>query len=381
MPASGNDGRGKDRDAKRSDGARHQGGRGARGRGEGAIAALDLGTNNCRLLVARPDGPTFKIMDAFSRAVRLGEGVEGSNLLSDAAQDRALKALRICAGKIRHHRVREARLVATEACRRAVNGRDFIRRVNRETGLSMDIITAEEEARLAVAGCAPLIDPEAEQLLVFDIGGGSTELIWIDMSGTPSARRENLVRALAPLGRGQSETATARAAAAHISDWISVPMGVSTLHDRFADIKNDAERFNMMSWHFEERLTPFGPYDIVDRGALTHRLQVIGVSGTATTFGALHLGLKTYDRTRVDGLWMEADGAADVADNLVSMATQDRMMHPGIGRGRSELVISGAAILMTILRLWPVDRFRIADRGLREGILYGLLQARKDRQG
>lgn len=360
------------------EGARRRRGasRGGRGRGEGPIAALDLGTNNCRLLVARPHGKSFEVVDAFSRAVRLGEGVEGSNLLSEAAQDRALKALRICAGKIRHHRVRDQRIVATEACRRALNGREFVRRVNRETGLALDIISPEEEARLAVAGCAPLIDPEAEQLLVFDIGGGSTELIWIDMSGTPVSRRENLVRALAPLGRGSQETATARAAAAHIEDWISVPMGVSTLHDRFAETRNDAERFAMMSLHFEERLAPFGPYG----GADTRRLQIIGVSGTATTFGALHLGLTGYDRSLVDGLWLPADGAADVADGLLAMDRSVRAGHPGIGRGRSELVVSGAAILMTILRLWPVARMRIADRGLREGILYGLIQARRDRQ-
>jgi exopolyphosphatase/guanosine-5'-triphosphate,3'-diphosphate pyrophosphatase len=272
--------------------------------------------------------------------------------------------------------VRDARIVATEACRRALNGREFVRRVVRETGLMMDIITAEEEARLAVAGCAPLIDTEAEQLLVFDIGGCSTELIWIDMSGTPSGRRESLIRALAPL---RHETATARAAAAHIADWISIPMGVSTLHDRFSDIGNDAERFTLMSWHFEERLAPFGPYDAADPAALTEKLQIIGVSGTATTFGALNLGLRAYDRSQVDGLWLGADRAAEIADRLVGMAPGERSVHPGIGRGRSELVISGSAILMTILRLWPVPRFRIADRGLREGILYGLLQARRDR--
>jgi len=163
--------------------------RGARGRGDGPIAALDLGTNNCRLLVARPAGKGFEVMDAFSRAGRLGEGVGGSNIRTDEAQHRASKAVRICAGKIRYHRVRDARIVATEACRRADNGRAFVQRVNRETGLSMDIISPEEEARLAVAGCAPLIDPEAEQLLVFDIGGGSTELIWIDMSGAPASSR------------------------------------------------------------------------------------------------------------------------------------------------------------------------------------------------
>jgi exopolyphosphatase/guanosine-5'-triphosphate,3'-diphosphate pyrophosphatase len=343
------------------------------------IAALDLGTNNCRLLVARPQEGGFAVMDAFSRAVRLGEGVEGSNLLSQEAQERALRALRICAGKIRHHRVRDVRIVATEACRRALNGREFVRRVVRETGLPMDIITTEEEARLAVAGCAPLIDAQAEQLLVFDIGGGSTELIWIDMSGTPSSRRESLIRALAPLGRGRYETATARAAAAHIADWISIPMGVSTLHDRFAGTADDARRFELMARHFEERMAPFAPYAAADPATLNGRLQIIGVSGTATTFGALHLGLRTYDRAKVDGLWLEADRAAEIAAQLVDMAARDRALQPGIGRGRSELVICGSAILMTILRLWPVARFRVADRGLREGILYGLIQARRDR--
>jgi len=359
-------------------GARRRRGRG-QSRGAGPIAALDLGTNNCRLLVARPEGAGFAVVDAFSRAVRLGEGVECSNRLSDAAQERALKALRICAGKIRQHRVRDRRIVATEACRRAENGRDFARRAQRETGLVLDIISPDEEVRLAVAGCAPLAEPESEHLLVFDIGGGSTEFIWIDMSGTPAPRRQSLVRALAPLGRGRRETATARAAAAHIADWISVPVGVSTLHDRFAQVEDDAARFAMMSRHFEDRLAAFGPHGAAAIEAAANGLQIIGVSGTATTFGALHLGLRSYDRDRVDGLWLSADGAGAIADRLLAMGAHDRAHHPGIGRGRSELVISGAAILMTVLRRWPAPRFRIADRGLREGILYGLIQARRDR--
>lgn len=342
------------------------------GRPGAPIAALDLGTNNCRLLIARPDDAGFVVIDAFSRAVRLGEGIGQSGCLSDEAQERALKALRICAGKIRRHQVRDVRIVATEACRRALNGRDFVRRVVRQTGLMMDIISSEEEARLAVAGCAPLIDPEAEQLLVFDIGGGSTELIWIDMAGTPSTRRESLIRALAPLRR---ETATARAAAAHVADWVSIPMGVSTLHDRFRDISDDVGRFTMMSGHFGESLGPFGPSG---PAAQVGKLQIIGVSGTATTFGALCLGLRAYDRSRVDGLWLSAERAAGIADRLVGMGAAGRATCPGIGRGRSELIVSGSAILMTILRLWPVPRFRVADRGLREGILYGLLQARRD---
>lgn len=340
------------------------------------LAALDLGTNNCRLLVVQPDGDNFHVIDAFSRAVRLGEGVEMTNLLSDAAQLRALKALRICAAKIRNHGVRDVRIIATEACRRAANGRAFVRRVARETGLVMDIITPEDEARLAVAGCAPLIDTDAEQLLVFDIGGGSTELIWVDLSSMPPHLRPNLVRALAPPAAEMAGNATSRAAAAHITDWISVPMGVSTLNERFRNFPTEAMRFAAMAACFEERLSPFAPYSIADRLTLTPKLQIIGVSGTATTFGAFHLGLRTYDRTRVDGLWLGVGEAGAVAERLIGLGLDGRGRHPGIGMGRAELVLSGAAILMTILRTWPVARLRIADRGLREGMLYGLMQQR-----
>ncbi|MDT8345150.1 MAG: Ppx/GppA phosphatase family protein [Thermohalobaculum sp.] len=348
----------------------------ARPRTTQPIAALDLGTNNCRLLIASPREDGFEVIDAFSRPVRLGEGVEHSNALSPEAQERAIKALRICAAKIRHHRVADARIVATEACRRATNGRAFVRRVVRETGLQMCIISAEDEARLAVAGCSPLIDPEAEQLLVFDIGGGSTELIWVDMSHTPPSRRQALIRALAPLRQG-ANCDTARAAAAHVSDWISVPMGVSTLHDRFRCIAEDAARFAAMAAHFRERLAPFRPLAAPPGGDAPGRLQIIGVSGTATTYGALHLGLRSYDRARVDGLWLDAACATALTERLIALGPQGRARHPGIGISRAELVISGAAILMTVLGLWPGARLRVADRGLREGMLYGILRQRR----
>jgi exopolyphosphatase/guanosine-5'-triphosphate,3'-diphosphate pyrophosphatase len=350
------------------------------GRPDAPIAAVDLGTNNCRLLVARPDGESFTVVDAFSRAVRLGEGVERSNELGADAQARALKALRICAAKIRQHRVADSRIIATEACRRAVNGHGFARRVSREIGLRVEIITAEEEARLAVAGCAPLIDPEAEQLLVFDIGGGSTELIWIDMSRTPASRRVSLIRTLASAGRTGGECADARAAAAHIADWISVPMGVSTLYERFGSMADETDRMAAMSYHFRRHLHAFKPYGSPDRAAQTDRLQIIGVSGTATTYGALHLGLRSYDRSKVDGLWLPVPRAAEVTERLLNRAAlqeTDRLAHSGIGARRAELILSGAAILMTILAAWPVERIRIADRGLREGMLYGLLHQRR----
>ena len=338
------------------------------------MAALDLGTNNCRLLIAHAVGEDFRVVDAFSRAVRLGEGMNGSDMLSEKAQARAIKALHICAGKIRRHRTRDMRIVATEACRRARNGRAFIDRAARATGLELDIISAEEEARLAVAGCAPLIEPSAEQLLVFDIGGGSTELIWVNLRGIPEAERRGAVRGLSPAGGLASSMS--RAAGSRITDWISVPMGVSTLCDQFSSIADERARFAAMATWFEGALSPFAPYDAKDRLELTDGLQIIGVSGTATTFGALHLGLQSYDRSKVDGLWLPRPRVDTIAGELLRLGAEGRAQHPGIGRGRSELLLAGAAIMTTILRLWPVGALRVADRGLREGMLYGLIQSR-----
>ncbi|MEM6676991.1 MAG: Ppx/GppA phosphatase family protein [Pseudomonadota bacterium] len=380
---AGRDGGGQTRSSSRDRRARRRGG--ARPPSD-LLAALDLGTNNCRLLIARPSGeeivgqplpdPGFTVIDAFSRPVRLGEDIESTGSLGTTAQDRAIKALRICASKLRQRRVAASRLVATEACRRAANGRAFVRRVANETGLALRIISAEEEARLAVAGCAPLVDPEAEQLLVVDIGGGSTELIWVDLSHTSPTRRQSLVRALAPLQAGD-RCDHARAAAAHVSDWVSVPLGVSTLSDRYSHIADEQARFNASAQAFEAALCDFRPCDEISRRKLGGPLQIIGVSGTATTYGALHLGLRVYDRRRVDGLWLPRGSAEEITQRLLDMGREGRARCAGIGPGRSDLVISGAAILSSVLRIWPTGRLRIADRGLREGMLYGLLHHRR----
>ncbi len=342
-------------------------------------AALDLGTNNCRLLIARPEGPYFSVVDAFSRNVRLGEGVEHSGMLCQTAMDRTIDALRICASKIRRHGVKRSRVIATEACRRAQNGRLFLRRVRRETGLDMELITPEQEARLALAGCAPLLTPEAEHLMVFDIGGGSTELIWIDLSGADPHERESLIMALAPGSGGRARSEMRRAARARIVDWISAPMGVATLHDKFADVEDDRSRYALMSWFFEEHIAGFIPYETPPDPALLPRLQIIGASGTVTTLGSLHKGLVKYDRAKVDGMWL---GAADVdrhVGQLIDLGPEGRRAHPGVGPDRAQLVIAGAAILQTILRLWPVERLRVADRGLREGLLYSQMWSERMR--
>jgi exopolyphosphatase/guanosine-5'-triphosphate,3'-diphosphate pyrophosphatase len=329
-------------------------------------AALDLGTNSCRMLIAQPKGSQFQVVDSFSKTVHLGIGLEASGRLSRASMGRTVQALRICQKKIEKHNVRRMRLVATEACRRARNARDFIRQVQRETGLPLEIIAPEEEARLAVISCAPLVSPRTEQLLVVDIGGGSTELVWIDLAGVaPDDRPRAIMRLHAgfqPQGEG----------AARVVDWISVPLGVATLKDQFQDVEDDAARFALMSWFFEENLASFSPYNAENR---REGFQIIGTSGTVTTVAASFLGLRRYDRAKVDGLRMSSDQIDTVIRDYLALGPEGRRTDPRIGRDRHALIMSGAAILQALMRIWPTDRLSVADRGLREGLLYAQMSA------
>ena len=328
----------------------------------GLYAALDLGTNSCRMLIARPKGAQFEVVDSFSKAVELGTGLEQYGRLSFRPMERTLHALRICRSKLDKHDVASMRLVATEACRRARNSRDFIRKVRRETGLNLDIITPEEEARLAVVSCASLVARSTEQLLVLDIGGGSTELVWVDLSSVAPAQRR---AAIMDMHRGFSRTP--RAGKAMVVDWISVPMGVATLRDMFADVDDDAARFALMSWFFEEQLADFSPYHSPQP---RDGFQIIGTSGTITTVAASYLGLRRYDRNKVDGLTMTSDQIDQVVRDYLALGPEGRRLDPRIGRERHTQIMSGAAILMALMRVWPTDRMSVADRGLREGLLY-----------
>jgi exopolyphosphatase / guanosine-5'-triphosphate,3'-diphosphate pyrophosphatase len=329
-------------------------------------AALDLGTNSCRMLIARPRGSQFQVVDSFSKTVQLGVGLEASGKLGRASMGRTIQALRICQKKIEKHGVTRMRLVATEACRRARNAREFIRQVRRETGLSVEIIPPEEEARMAVISCAPLVSQRTEQLLVVDIGGGSTELVWIDLSGVAPAERP---RAIMRLHTGFREQA---ADGARVVDWISVPLGVATLKDQFGDVDDDAARFALMSWFFEENLARFSPYNADNP---REGFQIIGTSGTITTVAASFLGLKRYDRAKVDGLRMTSDQIDTVIRDYLTLGPEGRRSDPRIGRDRHALIMSGAAILQALMRIWPTDRLSVADRGLREGLLYAQMSA------
>jgi exopolyphosphatase/guanosine-5'-triphosphate,3'-diphosphate pyrophosphatase len=313
---------------------------------EAVLAALDLGTNNCRLLIARPRGEGFRVVDAFSRIVRLGEGVGATGSLSPAAMARTIDALKVCAGKMRRHRVTHARSVATEACRRAANCKDFIQQVLNETGIRIEIISNEEEASLAFNGCAALLAPVPRKALVFDIGGGSTEVGCLELSadGPPRLRA-----------------------------WHSIPIGVVTLAERHGCSRISPSVYETMVEETTELLRAFEATAELQADVAAGEVQMLGTSGTVTTLCGIHLDLPRYDRSRVDGSYLDFAAVERVSADLVAMDWNERAAVPCIGRDRADLVVAGCAILAAICRLWPVGRLRVADRGVREGILFGLL--------
>jgi len=317
------------------------------GRWAHTYAALDLGTNNCRLLVARPTRGGFRVIDSFSRIVRLGQGVASSGRLAEPAMERALSALKVCAGKMNRRQVTVSRSVATEACRKAVNGREFLDRVAAETGLTLDIIEPAEEARLAAVGCTPLMDRGCSHALVFDIGGGSTEVMWLRLCG--EGAQPNLLA------------------------WTSVPWGVVTLAEAYGgrDISNAI--YGAMVARIEAELWPFEEARQLRREMAAVKAQMLGTSGTVTTLAALKLDLPRYDRRQVDGVDLEAGDLADVSRRLSAMSYDERTLHPCIGRGRADLVIAGCAIFDAIFHIWPSPRIRVADRGVRDGMLFHLM--------
>jgi len=318
-------------------------------RGGATYAALDLGTNNCRLLVARPSGEGFRVVDAFSRIVRLGEGVSTSGQLSDAAIGRALEALAICRNKMKNKGVTRARLIATEACRAAQNGAQFLSRVADELGLELEVIDRETEARLAATGCTPLIDPQADGAILFDIGGGSSEVVRL-------ARSKK--------GRGGPPLP-------QIRGWISLPHGVVTLAERYGGITVTRETYEAMVNEVASLIAPFVREHGKDGTNGTHML---GTSGTVTTIAGVHLNLRRYERNRVDGCWMSTEQITAVIERLLAMTHEDRVASPCIGIQRADLVLAGCAILEAIRRAFPCPRLRVADRGLREGMLVQMMR-------
>lgn len=320
-------------------------------------AALDLGTNNCRLLIATPSAAGFRVVEAYSRIVRLGEGLSQTGRLSEAAMDRALAALRVSGEKVRRRRVVKFRAIATQACRMAENGQAFVNRVANETGVRLQIITPQEEARLSVTGCLNLLDDSYDAALVVDVGGGSTELSWVDL------------KAAAPPG------------APPIRAWLSVPIGVVTLAERFPEGEAATQGwFRQMVEHVKAEIAAFRRADPLRPVFEADRAHLIGTSGAITSLAGLHLDLPRYDRNRVDGIWMGRGECDTAAARLLAMGPGERAAQPCIGPDRADLVLAGAAILQAVQELWPCERVRVADRGLREGILLSLMTQRSGRR-
>lgn len=333
---------------------------GGKGRHAHTYAALDLGTNNCRLLVARPHKGGFRIIDAFSRTVRLGAGLrssdDGGGTLTIEAMDRSIEALKVCSQKMKRRGVTRALCIATEACRTASNGASFIARAEKETGLTLEVITPEKEAVLAVNGCAPLLDTNCDAAMVFDIGGGSTELVWLDLK---------------PMRQNGGEP--------KIVAWTSLPFGVVTLAETYSEREPQTQAeglalFNEMVLRVRTEIDNFVEADHQREIYDTSRAHLIGNSGTVTTLAAVHLGLRSYDRNKVDGLWIQGQSLYDLVGRLSEMSVDERANIPSVGEDRADLLFPGCAILRAIQETWPSDRVRVADRGLREGILVELME-------
>jgi exopolyphosphatase/guanosine-5'-triphosphate,3'-diphosphate pyrophosphatase len=312
-------------------------------------AALDLGTNNCRLLVAEPAGGAFRVLDSFSRIIRLGEGVIHSGRISDAAIERALSALAVCRDKMRNRHVTRVRLIATEACRGADNGVAFLERVSDSVGIDLEIVDRGTEARLAATGCTPLLDPHADGAILFDIGGGSSEIVKLGANGK----------------------AFSGPPPPTIECWASLPMGVVSLAERYGGKHVTPQTYEAMIAEVGVHVDRFA----ADNGLSNNgNIHLLGTSGTVTTIAGVHLNLPRYDRRQVDGCWMnEADVSAIVA-RLLAMTHEQRVANPCIGAERADLVLAGCAILDGIRRTFPCPRLRVADRGLREGMLVEMMR-------
>lgn len=315
-----------------------------------SYAALDLGTNNCRLLVARATHDGFRVIDAFSRIIRLGEGITASGRLGEPAIARAVEVLTICRDKMRNRGVTRMRLIATEACRLATNGGDFLDRVRADVGIALEIVDRETEAMLAAIGCTPLVDPDSQGAILFDIGGGSSEIAKL---GRPQAHRNG------PPGPD-------------VRGWISLPVGVVTLAERHGGVVVTRKIFEAMVDEVTLHLRDFAREHADDHSGDMH---LLGTSGTVTTIAGVHLGLRRYDRRRVDGCWMMDGEVTDVMERMLAMSYEERVENACIGADRADLVLAGCAILEAIRRVFPSARLRVADRGLREGMLVQMMRA------
>lgn len=319
------------------------------------IAAIDLGTTSCRLLVARPEGTSFRVIDSFSRVVRLGEGIQANNQLQPNALNRTFEALKICRDKIAKNNVNKLRAVTTEACRRAANSSELLDYARKNLGINIEVISPIEEARLALSGCAAILNSEIPYAVAFDIGGGSTEIIWLKLLPSPKSRHSRI-----PI--------------VEVIDCASLPFGVVTLSEVYGTRFTDFGIYQDLRQKVAKEVKKFSEKNNIFQYIKNSEVQMAGTSGTITTVGAIHLNLSKYDRRLIDGLFLDLSDVHKVSTELLNMTHFERAQSACIGPGRADLVVMGTAILEGICDVWSLPRLRVADRGVREGILMDLLE-------
>jgi exopolyphosphatase/guanosine-5'-triphosphate,3'-diphosphate pyrophosphatase len=312
-----------------------------------AFAALDLGTNNCRLLIGAPTRDGFRVLDSYSRIVRLGEGLHHTGELAPSAMDRAMVALKACADRIERRQLRGVRAVATEACRRASNGAAFLDRVRDETGLEIKTISTREEAELALESCSPLLADAGRRALLFDIGGGSTELAWVRLAAGSTPK---------------------------LIGYVSLPVGVVTLSERWGDAAFTADGFELMVEDVMGRLEEFERVYCISHEIRMGGVRFLGTSGTVTTLAGIALKLPRYRRPLVDGHLLAHDDALAAMQHLRDLGREGLIAHPCVGPERVDFVLPGCAVFEAIRRLWPAEDIIVADRGLREGMVLRMIR-------
>lgn len=307
------------------------------------LGALDLGTSNCRLLISKTEKNKLVELERFSRIVRLGEGLGLRGNLTDIAMQRTISVLKICADKFSRYNLDGQRCVATEACRRAENREELVRRAKDEAGINLEIISTEEEAELAFTSCLNLVDPDAQNVLLTDIGGGSTEIIWAELQeGKPIIKKS-----------------------------FSAKIGVMSLSDL---LDNQFFRYGTYQEIVAYTTKVFSPIkeSLYEETSKSKKTQYICTSGTITALAALHLDLQRYNRSLIDGISISRQEIEQVKRKLLHMNQAERENLPCVGRERGDLMIPGCAILEAIYSCWNIDKFVVADRGVRDGVIASL---------
>lgn len=314
-------------------------------------AAIDLGTNSCRLVIATPTPTSFHVVETFSKITRLGEGIINDNELSKPAMRRTIAALKVCRGVINEYApIAGSRFVATAACRRAKNCAQFVEMVKKEAGINLEIISSKEESRLAVVGCVPLLNRNIKRMLVFDIGGGSTEISLARITDTGKT---------------------------FIEGFVSLPYGVVTISEAFPKTEMTTLAYNTIIERTQSMLKEFDDKFGIYEGIQNQEIQIIGTSGTVTVLGAVHLNLPRYNRSAVDGISISGPDVEKVISKIKNMGDTGRRKHPCIGPLKSDLTISGCAIIESLLTFWPISEITVADRGIREGMLLDMMHSER----